>query len=63
MQTLSGFSYPEGVASVGDRVMVVNWMDENVAVLEAATGKPLYTVATGSNPRGFGAFIGEARAR
>ncbi|MDP1790805.1 MAG: hypothetical protein Q8L12_09545 [Methylibium sp.] len=39
-------------------MLVVNWMDENVSVLDAATGQLLRRVNTGSNPRGFGAFVG-----
>jgi YVTN family beta-propeller protein len=57
-RTLSGFGYPEGVASHGNRVYVVNWMDEQLSVLDAASGRLLAQVATGRNPRGFGAFIG-----
>jgi hypothetical protein len=38
-------------------------MDENVVVLEAATGRRLGTIGTGRNPRGFGAFIGEPASR
>ena len=40
-------------------MLVVNWMDDTVAVLDAASGRLLHTIATGRNPRGFGAFIGE----
>ena len=57
-RTLGGFAYPEGIASHGERVYVVNWMDDNVAVLDAESGRTLDTIATGSNSRGFGAFIG-----
>jgi len=39
-------------------VYVVNWMDDNVQVLDAASGQKLKTIATGQNSRGFGAFIG-----
>ena len=62
LQTLTGFGYPEGVAAAGQRIVVVNWMDENVSVLEAATGKLITQVATGRNPRGFGAFVGQPAA-
>ena len=58
LQTLNGFGFPEGIATAGDHILVVNWMDETVSVLEAPTGKLLTQVATGRNPRGFGAFIG-----
>ena len=58
IRTLPGFAYPEGIAAHGERVYVVNWMDDNVAVLDAASGRTLATIATGSNSRGFGAFIG-----
>ena len=58
LHTLPGFAYPEGIATHGDRVYVVNWMDDNVQVLDAASGRKLATIATGSNSRGFGAFIG-----
>jgi YVTN family beta-propeller protein len=46
------------VAAHTDRVYVVNWMEDNVSVLDAASGQALGTVATGKNSRGFGAFIG-----
>jgi YVTN family beta-propeller protein len=46
------------VAAHGDRVYVVNWMDDNVSVLDAASGRTLAHIATGRNSRGFGAFIG-----
>jgi YVTN family beta-propeller protein len=62
MQTLTGFGYPEGVASAGDRVWVVNWMDDNLVELNASTGQRLRVVDTGRNPRGFGAFIGDPAA-
>lgn len=58
LRTLTGFAYPEGVAAHADRVYVVNWMDDNVSVLDALTGAALATVDTGTNSRGFGAFIG-----
>ncbi|CAD5372146.1 40-residue YVTN family beta-propeller repeat protein [Rubrivivax sp. A210] len=62
LRTLPGFAYPEGVAAHGDKVYVVNWMDDNVSVLDAASGRTLAQVATGSNSRGFGAFIGAPEA-
>ena len=62
LRTLTGFSYPEGVAAHHDRVYVVNWMDDNVSVLDARSGRALGTVATGQNSRGFGAFIGAPTA-
>ena len=58
LRTLGGFGYPEGVAALDDKVYVVNWMDDNLSVLDAASGRLLHTVAAGRNPRGFGAFIG-----
>ncbi|OYU93501.1 MAG: hypothetical protein CFE45_20795 [Burkholderiales bacterium PBB5] len=57
-QTLEGFGYPEGIAAQGNRVYVVNWMDETLSVLDAASGRALAQIPTGRNPRGFGAFIG-----
>ena len=57
-RTLDGFGYPEGITAHGSQVWVVNWMDDNVSVLDAASGRTLATIATGSNSRGFGAFIG-----
>jgi YVTN family beta-propeller protein len=50
--------YPEGIAVEGDRVYVVNWMDDNVAVMDTRTFEVLGTVDTGRNSRGFGQFIG-----
>ncbi|MGD9835019.1 MAG: YncE family protein, partial [Piscinibacter sp.] len=61
-RTLPGFAYPEGIAAHGDRVYVVNWMDDNVAVLDAPSGRTLATIETGTNSRGFGAFIGAPAA-
>lgn len=58
MRTLTGFSYPEGVAAHGDQIYVVNWMNDNVSVLDARSGLTLRSIATGKNSRGFGAFIG-----
>ena len=58
VRTLTGFAYPEGIAAHGDRVYVVDWMDDNVSVRNARTGSSLGTIATGQNSRGFGAFIG-----
>jgi len=58
LRTLDGFGYPEGVAAFGDRVYVVNWMDDAVSVLDAESGRTLARIATGKNSRGFGAFIG-----
>ena len=42
---------------VGD--LRVNWMDDELSVLDAATGHELKRVATGKNSRAFGAFIGD----
>ena len=58
LRTLDGFGYPEGIAAHGDRVYVVNWMDDDVSVLDAESGARLARIATGTNSRGFGAFIG-----
>ena len=58
VRTLTGFAYPEGIASHADRVYVVNWMDDNVSVRDARTGAPVAIISTGQNSRGFGAFIG-----
>jgi YVTN family beta-propeller protein len=55
--TLTGFGYPEGIAAFADRVCVVNWMDDSVSLLDAASGRRLAEVPVGRNPRGFGAFI------
>jgi len=33
-------------------------MDDDVSVLDAASGRSLGRIATGRNSRGFGAFIG-----
>jgi YVTN family beta-propeller protein len=58
IETLRGFGYPEGIAAHGDHVLVVNWMDDRVSVLDARSGRTLQTIPTGQNSRGFGAFIG-----
>jgi YVTN family beta-propeller protein len=57
LRRLDGFGYPEGIATWGDAVHVVEWMDERVSVLDARSGAPRQRVATGRNSRGFGAFI------
>ncbi|MEY8877942.1 MAG: YncE family protein [Leptothrix sp. (in: b-proteobacteria)] len=57
LRTLTGFGYPEGIAAHADRVYVVNWMDDNLQVLDARSGTRLQSVDLGRNPRGFGAFI------
>jgi YVTN family beta-propeller protein len=62
LRTLTGFAYPEGIASHGDHVYVVNWMDDNVSVRHARSGSHVGTIATGKNSRGFGAFIGAPAA-
>jgi YVTN family beta-propeller protein len=58
LRTLTGFGYPEGISAADDKVYVVNWMDDNVSVLDAESGRSLRRIDTGTNPRGFGAFIG-----
>ena len=63
VRTLQGFGYPEGVAAYADRVLVVNWMDDCVSVLNAADGAELARIPTGRNSRGFGAFIGAPAER
>lgn len=62
LRTLTGFGYPEGVAAHGERIYVVNWMDDKVSVLDARSGQALGSIATGTNSRGFGAFIGAPMA-
>jgi YVTN family beta-propeller protein len=57
VRTLTGFGYPEGVAAWRDMVLVVNWMDDAVSVLDAASGRLIRSVPVGRNPRAFGAFI------
>jgi YVTN family beta-propeller protein len=49
--------YPEGIATTGDRVLVVSWMDDLLALVDAASGRELARVSTGSNPRAFGRFV------
>ena len=49
--------YPEGVAWSPNRVWVVSWMEERLQVLDDTSGRPLGSVALGSNPRGFGNFL------
>ena len=46
------------MAAHGERIYVVNWMDDKVSVLDARSGQALGSIATGTNSRGFGAFIG-----
>jgi len=62
LRTLTGFGYPEGVAAHGDKIYVVNWMDDRLSVLDARSGHALGSIATGTNSRGFGAFIGAPMA-
>ena len=55
--------YPEGVAWSPRRVWVVSWMEERLQVLDDASGRPLGSVALGSNPRGFGKFLSHTAPR
>ncbi|MCA0175146.1 MAG: YncE family protein [Proteobacteria bacterium] len=57
LRTLDGFGYPEGIAAWGDEIWVVNWMDDAVSVLDAASGRERTRIPVGRNPRGFGPFI------
>ena len=59
--TLDGFGYPEGVASHAGNLLVVNWMDDTLAVVDATSGQRRATLPLGLNPRGFGAFVVEPR--
>lgn len=59
LATLNGFGFPEGIAARGDAVYVVNWMDDEMQVIDATTGDKRKRIPLGSNPRGFGAFIVE----
>lgn len=58
IQTIKGFDFPEGIAAWKDKVYVVNWMLDAVIVVGANDGKVGRRIDIGSNPRGFGAFIG-----
>ena len=58
LRTLEGFANPQGVASHGDPVFVLNWMVDCVSVLDAVTGRELVRISSGLNSHGFGAFIG-----
>jgi len=56
--------YPEGIAwdaARGGRLWVVSWMEDAVALHDAATGRPTGRVAVGRNPRAFGTFLAERR--
>jgi YVTN family beta-propeller protein len=57
LRRLEGFGHPEGVAVQGEELLVVNWMDDELSVLDAASGRQRARIRTGSNPRGFGAFV------
>jgi len=57
LATLPGFGFPEGIAARGDAVYVVNWMDDELQVIDATSGDKRKRIPLGSNPRGFGAFI------
>lgn len=61
--TLDGFGYPEGIAANGDEILVVNWMDDELSVLDGRTGRERARVRTGQNSRGFGAFVGAPEVR
>ena len=58
LRTLEGFANPQGVASHGDPVFVLNWMVDCVSVLDAVSGRALARISSGLNSHGFGAFIG-----
>jgi YVTN family beta-propeller protein len=67
--TWAGGEYPEGIAFIpasaasagaapmAGMLLVVSWMDDCVHLVGAASGQRLATLATGSNPRGFGEMI------
>jgi YVTN family beta-propeller protein len=57
VQTLEGFGYPEGIASHAGILLVVNWMDDTLALVDATSGQQRATLPLGQNPRGFGAFV------
>ena len=53
--------YPEGVgfAPDGKRAYVVNWMDDNVTIIDPADDKVLGYFDGGRNNRSVGKFIGK----
>jgi len=55
--TMKVGGYPEGVALVGDTLLVVQWMDDELSVWDLHSLKSLRRIAVGHNPRGFGQFI------
>lgn len=63
LRTIDGFGYPEGIAANGDEILVVNWMDDELSVLDDRTGDERTRVRTGQNSRGFGAFVGAPGTR
>jgi YVTN family beta-propeller protein len=46
--------YPEGLAYQRGQLWVVQWMDDNLALLDGADGHILRTIPLQKNPRGFG---------
>jgi YVTN family beta-propeller protein len=58
LHTIAAGGYPEGIAVYGERAYVVNWMDDNVSVIDMASYRTHATITTGKNSRGFGSFIG-----
>jgi YVTN family beta-propeller protein len=50
--------HPEGIAADADgRLVVANWGDNTLSVLDGGTLKVLKTIPTGNGPRSFGAFL------
>ncbi|UMA64740.1 PQQ-binding-like beta-propeller repeat protein [Roseivivax marinus] len=57
--TLNAGEYPEGVddAENGAIIVVANWFDNSVSLIDAATLEVMEEIATGDGPRAFGEFI------
>jgi len=50
---------PEGISydAASDRVLVANWGDNNVSVIDAMTNKRIGNIKTGDKSRAFGQFV------
>jgi len=56
-RTLTSGSFPEGIDTYGSYIFFVNWLDEELVVIDTKNLEVVDYAITGSNPRNFGSFI------
>ena len=57
VKTIPVGSFPEGIANWRGYILVVNWMDEEMMILDEDKLDLINLIPLGSNPRNFGKFI------